>query len=153
MRKDLTMVKKPENAENDGLNQKLFEKIINKNKETNFHRFLEMNISYLKKGLAKMEIEVKEEFINPNGICHGGIGFSILDTAMSMAVRTIGKEVTTVEMNINYLKPAQKGDLLLAEGKVVKSGNKIVVCEGELYNEKGDLLANSRETFYVLNDL
>jgi acyl-CoA thioesterase len=112
-----------------------------------------MNIVYLKKGLARMEVEVKEEFTNPNDICHGGIGFSILDTAMSMAVRTIGKEITTVEMNINYLRPAQKGDILTAVGKILKDGNKIIVGEGELYNQDNKLLANARETFYMIDHL
>lgn len=146
------MVKNLKNAKNGGLNEDLFQEIINKNIETNFHRFLDMNIVYLKKGLARMEIEVKQEFTNPNDICHGGIGFSILDTAMSMAVRTIGKEITTVEMNINYLRPAQKGEILTAEGKILKNGNKIIVGEGELYNQDNNLLANARETFYVLDD-
>lgn len=147
------MIKKIKNAKNDGLDEDLFKEIINKNIETNFHRFLDMNIVYLKKGFAKMEVEVKEEFTNPNDICHGGIGFSILDTAMSMAVRTIGKEATTVEMNINYLRPAQKGDILTAEGKISKDGSKIIVGEGELYSQDDKLLANAHETFYVLDDL
>jgi uncharacterized protein (TIGR00369 family) len=147
------MINNPQDAKNVDLDDKLFREIINKNIQTNLHRFLDMNIVYLEKGLARMKMKVKEEFINPNNVCHGGISFSLLDTAMGMSIRTFGKEITTIEMNLNYLYPANENDILMAIGRVIKNGSRIVVCEGELYNQDNKLLAKSRGSFYVLGKI
>jgi len=144
------MSQKPEN---DGIDEKLFQHIVEINRQTPFHRFLNMNVTYLGKGVAKLKMKVKKEYTNPAGVAHGGIAFSVVDTAMGMAARTLGREVTTIEMNINYLRPATAGDVIVAEGRVVKAGRQIIVCEGEVYNRHGKLLAKARETFFGLGEL
>jgi len=137
---------------NKGIDKKLFEEIININLKTPFHRFMDMNVTALGKGWAEMVLEVRKEHTNPLGIAHGGVAFSLLDTAMGMAVRTMGFEVTTIEMNINYLSPGRIGTRMRAEGKLVHLGKKIIVAEGEIYREDGKLMAKARETFYNLGE-
>jgi|Deesub1362A_J573_1020465.scaffolds.fasta_scaffold02137_11 acyl-CoA thioesterase len=137
----------PQRPENGGIDKKLFEYIVKINKQTPFHRFLDMNVTYLGQGIAKLKMRVKQEYTNPAGVAHGGIAFSVVDTAMGMATRTLGREVTTIEMNINYLYPVTAGDVIMAIGRVVKAGRQIIVCEGEVYNRHGKLLAKARETF------
>ena len=142
-----------EKVENNGLDEELFELIVSKNWYCNFHRFLEMNLCYLEEGMARIETKVKEEFLNPSEICHGGVGFSLLDAAMGASARTVGKEISTVEMSINYFKPALEGEYLRGVGRVIKDGRRIMVCEGELYNQENELLAKAKETFYVIEEL
>ncbi|MDI3534195.1 MAG: hypothetical protein PWQ82_560 [Thermosediminibacterales bacterium] len=140
-------------AENRGVDERLFNKIIEINKKTPFHRHMNMNITMLGKGIARLELKIDKYHTNPMGIAHGGVAFSLLDTAMGMAVRTLGFQVTTVEMNINYTAPGIVGDIMIAEGRVVNLGRKIIVAEGEIVNKEGRLLAKSRETFFNLGQI
>lgn len=93
-------------------------------------------------------MEIEEKHLNPLGIAHGGVLFSLMDITMGMAARTVGKQVVTLEMNINYVSPANLVDKVKAIGKIVHAGNKTTVAVCEAYTEEGRLLAVARETFF-----
>ena len=71
---------------------------------------------------------------------------------MGMAARTVGKQVITIEMNINYLSPVKVGEKVKATGKIVHAGNKTTVAVCEAYKQDGTLLAVARETFFNVLD-
>lgn len=135
-------------AVNNGIDDQLFEQLLEINKKTNFHRLIDMNVVELGKGYAVLEMEVQEKHLNPLGIAHGGALFSLMDTAMGMAARTIGKKVVTLEMNINYISPGNVNNKIKATGKVIHAGNKITVAVCEAYSHDGRLVATARETFF-----
>jgi len=135
-------------AENKGINQGLFDMIITINRECNFHKMMKIHIVSLSPGEAVLTTPVEECHINPQNVAHGGVAFSLVDTAMGMAVRTYNTVGATVEMNINYLKPVRLGDIIYSTGKVIELGKKIIVVCGDVVNQNGELLATSRATFY-----
>ncbi|SNR25366.1 PaaI family thioesterase [Puniceibacterium sediminis] len=74
------------------------------------------------------------------GFGHAGLTFSIGDSAAGYAALTLlaqDQEVVTAEIKINLLAPA-RGDLLIARGKVVKPGRRLVVVTSEVYARAGD---------------
>ncbi len=126
--------------------------IMKMNKNTPYHRLLEMNITELNKGFCKAKLLVEEKHVNPMEITHGGVTFSLLDTVSGSAARTEGYEVATAEMNISYFNPSYKGDELIAEGHVIKIGKRLIVVDGKLYH--GDkLLSVSRQSLINLGKL
>ena len=105
-------------------------------------------ISSLAPGESFLEMPIVECHINPQNVAHGGVAFSLVDTAMGMAIRTYNTVGVTVEMNINYLRPVTLGDTIYSTGKVLDLGKRLIVAQGEVTNQNGELIAVARGTFY-----
>lgn len=77
--------------------------------------------------------------LQQQGAGHAGLAFSIGDSAAGYSALTMmadGAEVMTVEMKINLMAPAI-GDRLVAEGRVVRAGRRIVVVAADVFAEVG----------------
>lgn len=86
-------------------------------------------------GEADVAIPFRPELGQHLGFFHGGIIATALDVACGMAALTCmdpGHDVLTAEFKLNYLAPAREG-VLLARGRVVKSGRLLTVCAGEAW--------------------
>jgi len=134
---------------NKGINQELFEEIVNKSFNSPYHKLLKFELSELGLGTAEVEMAIEEDVLNGLGIVHGGATASLCDTAMGIAVRSLGAVPTTVEMKVNYLSPGPAGEKLRASGKVIKQGRTIIIAEGEIYC-KDKLIAKSIGTYFDL---
>ncbi|NHF73068.1 PaaI family thioesterase [Paracoccus xiamenensis] len=76
--------------------------------------------------------------LQQQGAGHAGLAFSIGDSAAGYSALTVmpeGAEVMTVEMKINLMAPAL-GDRLVAEGRVIRAGRRIVVVAADVWAEK-----------------
>ena len=76
--------------------------------------------------------------LQQQGAGHAGLAFSIGDSAAGYSALTMmpdGAEVMTVEMKINLMSPAL-GDRLVAEGRVIRGGRRIVVVAADVFAEK-----------------
>lgn len=135
-------------VKNNGISEILFARIIESNLECNYHNHLEIYLTELGPSEAIMKLEVRDFHINPRDIAHGAVAYAILDTAMGMAIRTINRDVVTLQSSLNHTLPAKLGDTLTARGKIIKAGKKIILVDGEVYNQRDELVAIGRGTFY-----
>jgi len=97
---------------------------------------LGMKIISAEAGIGRVGITVDERLMHPQQIVHGGVIFTLADTAMSMALLPLlpqGTPFGTVEAKINFLLPVRTGELL-AEGTVVHMGRSTAVTEATVYN-------------------
>ncbi len=131
-----------------GLPEALFEKIVESNRTCNYHNHLGLYLTELSPETAKMKLEVSDCHINPRDIAHGAVAYAILDTSMGMAIRTINRNVVTIQSSLNHTHPAVLGDTLFASGTVLEYGKKIILAESVVYNQKQKLVAIARGTFY-----
>lgn len=115
-------------------------------------KLVEMEITALDHGRAEMVLEVKDKHLNPSGVCHGGIIATLADTVMGVALRTMGVIGTTMEMNINYMVPVNKGEKIIAKGEVLRKGKSTAVIKADLF-VKDNMVAVSRSTYYILKEL
>lgn len=109
-------------------------------------------------GPGQVRIHVDERLMHPQQIVHGGIIFTLADTAMSMALSALippGTPFGTIEAKINYLLPVRAGDLV-ARGRVLHEGGSTAVVEATVYNlaEQHDdsherAIAQVLGTFYI----
>lgn len=87
-------------------------------------------------------------FRNPLGILHGGITAYMLDTAMGWSLaQTTGKQVVTLQMNINYLSPG-KGEFLRVLARPTHVGKSSAVAEVYMVNEQDRRIAQGTGTFF-----
>ncbi len=100
---------------------------------------------------AVVELELGSEHMSRAERVHGGVLFSLLDTAMGRAVISAlptGKGCATVEMKINFFRPVQSGRVK-AIGRLVNLTRHTAYTEGELHNEEGKLVAKTSGTFFI----
>lgn len=134
--------------ENRGIDQRLFENILNINEECPYHNHLDIYITALEKGVAYLETPLEEKHMNPMAIVHGGLTFSLGDTAMGMAIRTTNYDVVTVDSQCYFMHSARVGDTLKGIGRVVKLGKTIIVAKAEILTQNNVKIAMMSGTFY-----
>lgn len=80
---------------------------------------------------------------------HGGILAALIDLAADHALFSrLGHAVPTIDMRVDYHRAAMPGDLL-AKGRVVKFGSRFSVCEAQIFDAEGRLVASGRGTYYT----
>ena len=93
--------------------------------------FLDFDIRDGPDGAVVAFLEVDDRHLNPNGIVHGGVVFSLADTAMgraTMAVLSEGQICASIEVSVRYLRPIP-GGRLVATASVLRAGRRIVHLE------------------------
>ena len=96
---------------------------------------LGMQIVKAQAGVGQVSIRVDDRLMHPQQMVHGGVIFTIADTAMSMALISVipqGSRFGTIEAKINFMLPVRSGELL-AEGSVVHHGRSTAVVEATVY--------------------
>lgn len=121
------------------------------NSMNHFGRFMQMDYTILCPGVVEYKLTVSENLLATKHAAHGGALAAFMDAILGVAslsaVADEGKLVATIEFKINYLKPALMGDVLFGKGKVLQKGKRILITEGEIYNQKNELIAKSIGTF------
>jgi len=90
---------------------------------------------------------VGDSFEGPPGFLHGGIIATLLDEAMSKAVRVRGVTAMTRQMEIEYLRPVHSGTATRIEGWLVRSEGRKYWTEAKILDEKHHVLATARGLF------
>lgn len=99
---------------------------------------------------SKVKMNISENSLNPYGIVHGGLIFSMGDTVMGITIRSTGRDAVTLDGTINYLKPG-KEKYLIATSEVIKVGKTTSVLMANIYNDKEELIAVMSATYYFIN--
>ncbi|GGF08727.1 hypothetical protein GCM10011611_12730 [Aliidongia dinghuensis] len=95
-------------------------------------------LSRIEPGFCEIVLPYRPELSQQHGYFHAGVTGTIADSAGGYAGFTLfpaASSVLTVEFKINLLAPAD-GDLLIATGRVIRSGRTLTVCELEVEVEK-----------------
>jgi acyl-CoA thioesterase len=69
-------------------------------------------------GWARTRMTVRPDMVNGHGICHGGMIFSVADTAFACACNSWGPVTVAAECDILFVAPARLGDVLTAEARM-----------------------------------
>jgi uncharacterized protein (TIGR00369 family) len=103
-------------------------------------------------GFCTVVGSVEARHLNLNGVVHGGVYATALDTAMGGAVvsRLVDGEVTaTTSLYVEFLRPAREGQHLKARGDVVRRGRHLAFVEGNLVDEEDRRLSQAHGTWYI----
>ena len=110
-----------------------------------YAKLLGLELGEVGRGVASVRLEVREELKQYQGVVHGGAVASLIDTAAAFAVLTqleINERVTTTDLTIHYLRPANSGRLT-ATARIVRTGRRLVVLTVEVTNDQGILVATA----------
>lgn len=79
-----------------------------------FSQWLGVEALEVKEGYARIKMTVREEMLNGHRVAHGGISFSLADSAFAFASNSHGQKAVSIETSINHIKPVFEGDELIA---------------------------------------
>lgn len=102
-------------------------------------------LNILEKGHIEYTMQLEDKHMALPNVVHGGSIAGLMDAILSVAAFSIvaedNKQVATVEFKINYLKAVKKKEILKGIGKVIKNGKRLMVTQGEIFDESGDIIA------------
>lgn len=101
-------------------------------------------------GESRLEITVRDELFNPNGVVHGGVLFAMADTGMGAALHQMlseGELCATINCSISYFKSVNSGTVSCVS-KVINRGRSIATLESEIWNADS-LVATAHGQFSV----
>ena len=117
-------------------------------------RLLSMDLVEVEEGRAVFALTPAEQHYNPIGVVHGGIAFTMLDSAMGCTVQTLlppGKGYTTLEIKANLVRAITlKTGPIRAIGKIVHMGRQTATAEARIEDAAGKLYAHGTSTCIIL---
>jgi uncharacterized protein (TIGR00369 family) len=119
-----------------------------------FYRYLGISLTEIGWGRAEIELEVERRLTQSAGFAHGGVAAAMIDSAVGLALSTMlnpQEHITTVELKVNYIAPAQLG-VVKARGKIIHKGKRIAVGDAEVRDAAGKLVSKGSATYIVLEN-
>lgn len=113
-----------------------------------FSQWLGIEIVDIKPGYAELQMPVRKEMVNGFNVTHGGIAFSLADSALAFASNSYGRVALALENNISYVKKVMPGDLLTAKTDELSIGNRIAVYNIAITNQDDEEVAIFRGTVF-----
>ncbi len=105
--------------ENDSLAKKVVAKMM---QDDAFSQWLGISVLEVREGYAKIQLSLREEILNGFGVIHGGIAFSLADSAFAFACNNRNNLSMALDTNITFTKATKPGDVLTAEAKELHNG-------------------------------
>lgn len=113
-----------------------------------FSRWLGVRIIGIQPGKCHATLQVTPDMCNGFGVAHGGIAFSLADSACSFAVNAHGRKAMSVDTSISQFKAIQPGDVLHCYATEESLGKKIGVYRAEVLNQDEVRIAVFKGTYY-----
>jgi len=101
-------------------------------------------------GQSRCTLEVEPRLLNPHGVVHGGVLYSMADTGMGGAMYTVMEKeelCATIEIKIVYFKAVRSGTLV-CDTRIISRGRRVAALESEITSD-GRLVAKASGTFSV----
>ena len=124
-----------------------------RNERNPFPRRLGIYVEELRPGYARAVKTVTEEDLNPIQVTHGGVYYTLADTACGSVMAAYGTMAVTINSAFSFLKSAQAGERLTAEARELPGGRSVCVLEVRVTGGEGELFATGTFTFRRLDKL
>lgn len=79
-----------------------------------FSQWLGLEVMEVKEGFCVLKMPVREEMLNGHRVAHGGLTFSLADSALAFASNSHGQKAVSIETSINHIQPVFENDVLIA---------------------------------------
>lgn len=113
-----------------------------------FSKWLGITIEESGNGHCKLSMQVRPEMLNGFGIAHGGITYSLADTAFAFSCNSQGMHAVSIETSISHIIALKAGDQLTAIAKEKSRSRKIGFYEIEIFRA-AELVALFKGTCYI----
>jgi len=116
-----------------------------------FSQWLGIEMLEIKEGYSKIKMMVRLEMMNGLNVVHGGIAFSLADSAFAFACNSRNNLSVALDTSINFLKPVHPGDELVAEAREVHNGKSTGFYQVTIVNQRNHIVAMFKGTCFRTN--
>lgn len=102
-------------------------------------------------GFCRLKMTVREEMCNGFGIAHGGITYSLADSALAFASNSHGQHALSIETSISHIKPVRAGDVIFASAEELNLTNRLGNYIVRIENDSQELIALFKGLVYRKN--
>lgn len=113
-----------------------------------FSQWMGVEVLEVKEGYSLVQMTIRREMINGFGIVHGGIPFSLADSAFAFACNNRNQLSVALDVTITFTKAVQAGDVLRAEAKEMHNGRSTGVYLISISNQSGEQVALFKGTCF-----
>ena len=103
---------------------------------------------WIREGRCKLKMQIRKEMLNGHGILHGGIAFTLADSAFAFASNSFGRVAVSINGSMTYSKAATLGETIFAEAKPLNITHKTADYDVDITNEAGEVYYRFRGTVY-----
>ncbi len=103
-----------------------------------FSQWLGIEVKALAPGSCLLQMVVRKEMVNGFGIAHGGIAYSLADSALAFAANGHGTHSLSVETSIAYFNKMMEGETILAEATEIHRSPKLAKYQVEVFSLSGE---------------
>ncbi len=114
-----------------------------------FARLLGMKLLEIEDGSATIELEVRDDLRQAQGLLHGGATATLIDTATGFATSTLierGQRFSTIDLTVHYMRPVTEG-IIRCKANVIRNGRRIVTLDAEALSDSGKQVATALTTY------
>ncbi|ULQ55307.1 hydroxyphenylacetyl-CoA thioesterase PaaI [Flavihumibacter rivuli] len=113
-----------------------------------FSNWLGIKVLEVKEGYSRIQMTVRKEMVNGFGIAHGGVAFSLADSAFAFACNNRNNLSVALDVTITFTRAVNTGDTLIAEAKEVHNGRSTGVYLITVTNQKDEQVALFKGTCF-----
>jgi acyl-CoA thioesterase len=113
-----------------------------------FSQWLGVEILEVKPGFCKIQCTINSDMLNGFLICHGGVTFSIADSAFAFASNSRGIHAVSIETSISHTKAVYPGDIITATAEERNLSSRFGVYEVSLVNQKNEIVGLFKGTVF-----
>ena len=131
------------------MENKLAENVVAKMYDSDwFSQWLGIERVNIAPGTCTLRMTVRKEMLNGFQILHGGITYSLADSALAFASNSHGRKSVSVETSISHVEACKEGDVITAVAEEVSLSNKIGVYYITVRNQHDQKVALFKGTVY-----
>ncbi len=124
------------------------EVVDNMMRHDGFSRWLGIEVLAIREGYSKIQMVLREEMLNGFGIIHGGIAFSLADSAFAFACNNRNNLSVALDTSIVFTKQTLPGDVLTAEATELHNGRTTGLYQITITNQHSQAVAHFKGTCF-----
>jgi acyl-CoA thioesterase len=115
-----------------------------------FSQWLGINIDSIEIGTCSLSMTIRKDMLNGFGIAHGGITYSLADSALAFASNSHGRQSVSIDTAINHVETLKEGDVIVAIAtqealknkfgfysiKIIKENSTVALFKGTVFRSE-----------------
>jgi len=113
-----------------------------------FSQWLGIEVMEVSAGYCKLKMQIRKDMLNGFGIAHGGITYSLADSALAFSSNSHGRQSVSVETSISHTVSLKEGDVIYAVAEEKSLTNKIGIYSITVTNQQEQVVALFKGVVY-----
>lgn len=118
-----------------------------------FSNWLNISVDNVGIGTCELSMIVGDEMLNGFSIAHGGISYSLADSALAFASNSYGYKAVSIETSISHTRPCKLGDQLVAKAIELNRTKRIGIYSVEVKNQDNKVIGLFKGTVHISEEV